>query len=111
MGKLPQASAFLLVLLFFPLEHPAHHEYAVQHGQAPGKGVGKADANIAQACFHGQQAAQTAADELAHAGNDGLHAVAQALQRVAEDHQQAMEAEQHTHNGLHRPAPAPRRKA
>lgn len=94
MGKLPQASAFLLVLLFFPLEHPAHHEHAVQHGQAPGKGVGKADANIAQACFHGQQAAQAAADELAHAGNDGLHAVAQALQRVAEDHQQAMEAEQ-----------------
>ena len=54
--------------------------------------------------MHGQPAAESAADELAYAGDDGLYAVAEALQRVAEDHQEAQQNEQHTDDGqvLHR---------
>lgn len=54
--------------------------------------------------MHGQPAAEGAAQQLADTGDDGLYAVAHALQRIAEDHQEAQQDEQHTDDGqvLHR---------
>ena len=49
--------------------------------------------------MNGQPAAERAADELAHTGDNGLHTVSQTLQGVAEDHQQAVDAEQHADHG------------
>ena len=58
----------------------------------------KGRCQITKAGLYRQHAAKAAADQLAHAGNDGQHAVTKPLQSVAEDHQQAVEAEQHTHD-------------
>ena len=44
--------------------------------------------------MQGQPAAKTAADQLTHAGDDRHGAVAQTLQRVAEDHQEAQNRKQ-----------------
>lgn len=86
----------ILCVLFF--QNSGHHEHAVEQCQTPGNGVGNADAEVAQT-MNGQPAAERAADELAHTGDNGLHTVSQTLQGVAEDHQQAVDAEQHADHG------------
>ena len=79
-------------------QNSGHHEHTVEQCQTPGNGVGNADAEVAQT-MNGQPAAERAADELAHTGDNGLHTVSQTLQGVAEDHQQAVDAEQHADHG------------
>lgn len=87
-----------LYYLFFRLlillaQHPRYHKRAVAQRKAPGDGVGQTDAQKAQP-VQGQPAAKAAADQLTHAGDDRHGAVAQTLQRVAEDHQEAQNHKQ-----------------
>ena len=80
------------------------HADAIAQRQPPGQRVCQANADKPQRGGHRQRAAERAAQQFAHAAEHGVQAVPHTLQRVAEDHQAAVDAEQCADDGkvLHR---------